>query len=268
MENPNAKPICYFVPMDMVEGGQTYDRLAENNGDITALNQQDFAPVMNPEMYQKNVQEKMQLLSGLCGMRLTAKSKEEQIPMFWIEDVATTLGFYIKPNTSAEEAKKYAEHVFSIADPENYRLYKSGRYDGVPEESVYKILMMIDTDIAFRFREFMVSTVIPFFKQNYQDGRYNKPLFTDRNTLDSTDNWMNSWFNKMNLAISDIAKNSEFPRDLIVKSILGALWEKNHEYYNDRLDALMPVNIYKDERSRTDFESILGQMLLANKYQV
>ena len=102
MENPNAKPICYFVPMDMVEGGQTYDRLAENNGDITALNQQDFAPVMNPEMYQKNVQEKMQLLSGLCGMRLTAKSKEEQIPMFWIEDVATTLGFYITPNTSAE----------------------------------------------------------------------------------------------------------------------------------------------------------------------
>lgn len=236
------------------------------------LNQEDFPQVQQ----QKDIRDKMALESGLCGMLMKPSSQKYGQPIFDIRDIAKNLGFYVDPDMKESEAIMYVEKVFSIADPTRYKMYKNGFIDGVPEESVYHMLMMIDTDEAYRFREFMVKIVIPYFKSNYNNGQFNVPAMNlgvspaaipQKEVAGVEINEMQKWFSKAESALEKLSNLTGLSRFDAVKSILQKLWYKNQNTIKEVTD-LTPDRVYYNPKLKNDFEEILGQMLLQANYNI
>lgn len=232
-------------------------------------------PAAVGEKARADVQSKMACISGLCGMRLLPSSFKTGIPTFCTDDIASALGFYEIPETgeklSKVESIKYVMEAFSIADKEMYDKYKVGDIDGIPENSVYKILMMIDTDIAYRFREYIVNTVIPYFKQNYENGardynfmsKFYPPLYNADMIGEEVANEkieFENWMNHVNDTVDEICIKNNLDLKTNSLTVLGmavaTLRLKNDQYLNHQSPS--PYQVFSDNKLRSDFEEIIN----------
>lgn len=236
------------------------------------------------EELELNVKERMQVISGLCGMKLTPGSIQYGKPLFSVEEVAYCLGFYetLKQNDmDPEKATNYTLMVLQVADPYAYQKLMDKEIDGIPEDSVYKMLMMIDTEIAYNFRDFVVKVLIPYFKKNYLNGKYNHCMMKDKpgvmidmdslskESVDMED--FNSWMLHVEDLINQIKQvvginnpiTTAIPitEDQIALGMIMELMAMRYPNLIDRNKFPEPMEVYKDGKLRDAFERCASEII-------
>ena len=240
--------------------------------------------IYDEEEPELNVKERMQVISGLCGMKLTPGSFQYGKPLFSVEEVAYCLGFYetlTQNDMDQEKATEYTLMVLQVADPYVYQKIMDQQLDGIPEDSVYQMLMMIDTEIAYNFRDFVTKVLIPYFKKNYRNGKYNHTMFRDTSpeAIDmgpiSNDSInmvkFNSWMIHVEDLISQIKEVAGID-DLLTASLpinedqiaIGMIMELMIRYYPnliDRNNLPDPIQVFQDGKLRDAFERCASEII-------